>query len=132
MGTLKSAFGVIGALVGLLYCVGLFYYFFGFAESLEDAERNGLGVALLSMGVFGLLFLVVLILRITRLFGGPRSPGSYRRDGAGGSTDDEGGFDADATIARYLASRATDSPAAPVAHQSAEPARSPGFGRRTR
>ncbi len=125
-------FGVIRVLLPVLYCGGLIYYFLDQAGSVEEAESFGLSSTLLGLGVVGLLFSILLIVRIVRMFAGPPSPGSGRHDGPDAPTpDDEGGFDADAAIARYMASRSPD-PAAPLAHGGGGPARPPSFGRRTR
>jgi hypothetical protein len=132
MGNLKSIVGVIGALFSVLYFAGLFYYFVDVAGSVENAKVLGLGPTLVEVAAFGLLFLILLILRIWWMVARPPSPGSGRRDGPDVSTpDDEGGFDADATIARYMASRSIDSPAAPAARGGGGgPPSSPSFGRR--
>jgi hypothetical protein len=134
---MKSAFGVIGALGAILYCGRLLYYFLDLSGSVQEAERDGLGPTLLGLGVVGLLFCILLIVKIVRIFAGPRSPGSGGRGGPDASTHDgEGGFDADAAIARYMASRSTEaargSPAAPLEHEGGGPARRPSFGRKIR
>ena len=137
MRTLKPAFGVIGALVPVLYWGGLFYYFFNVAGSVQEAEEIGLGPTLLGLGVVGLLFCIPLIVKIVRIFAEQRSPGSGGSGGPDASThDDEGGFDADAVVARYMARRSAEaafgSPAAPPAREGGGPARRSGFGRKTR
>jgi len=128
MGSLKSLYGVIGALVAVLYWGGLLYYFIDVAGSVENARLLGLGPTLVGIGALGLLFFIVLIVRIRRMGVRPPSRGSNGHDGSDGSMhDDEGGVDADAAIARYMASRSTDPPAAPVAYGGDGP---PRFGRR--
>jgi hypothetical protein len=135
MQTLKSVFGVIGALVPVLYWGGLFYYFFDVSGSWHDAQEIGLAPTLLGLAAVGLLFCIPLILKIVRLFVGLRSPGSGGRGGSDASTSD-GGFDADAVLARYMAGRsaqaAPDSPAAPPADEGGGPTGRPSFGRRIR
>ena len=42
MGSLKSLYGVIGALVAVLYWGGLLYYFIDVAGSVENARVLGL------------------------------------------------------------------------------------------
>jgi hypothetical protein len=133
MGTLKSVFGVIRALVPVLYCGGLLYYFLHVSGSVQEAEMEGLGPTLLGLGAVGLLFCIPLIVKIVRIFARPRSPGS----GPDASTrNDESGFDVDAAIARYKAWRsqeaAPNAPAARPAHEGGGPARRPGFGRKIR
>ena len=133
MRTFKSVFGVIGALVPILYCGGLLYYFLDLSGSVKEATDTGLGPTLLGLGVVALLFCIPLLLKIVRLFIRPRPPGSGGR-GSGSMEDEESGFDADAAIARYMAQRSVEaapgSPAAPSARQGGGPAKRPGFGRR--
>jgi hypothetical protein len=101
MQPLKSVFGVIGALVPIVYCGGLLYYFLDTSGSVQGAEAIGLGPTLLGLGAVGLLFCIPLIVKVVRIFAGPRSPGS--------SMDDDGdGFDADAALARYMARRSSE------------------------
>ena len=137
MRTLKSVFGVIRALGPVLYCGSLLYYFLDVAGSVQEAETIGLGPTLLSLAAVGLLFCIPLIVKVVRIFGGPRSPGSGGRGGADASAlDGEGEFDADAVVARYMARRSAEaapgSPAAPPAREGGGPARRPSFGRRIR
>ena len=137
MRNLKPVFGVLGALVPVLYWGGLFYYFLDVSGSVQEAETIGLGPTLLGLGALGLIFCIPLILKIVRIFGGPRSSGSGGRGGPDASShDDDGGFDADAVVARYMARRSAEaafgSPAAPAAHRSGGSARRPGFGRKIR
>jgi hypothetical protein len=72
----KSVFGVIAALVPVLYCGGLLYYFLDNTGSVEDATAIGLGPTLLGLGAIGLIFCIPLIVKAVRLFSGPRSPES--------------------------------------------------------
>ena len=137
MRNLKSVFGLIKALGPVLYCGSLLYYFLDVAGSVQEAETIGLGPTLLGLAAVGLLFCIPLIVKIVRIFARPRSPGSGGRDGPDAPTHDgEGGFDADAVVARYMARRspeaAPSSPAAPPAHEGGGPARRPGFGRKNR
>ena len=127
--TLKSAFGLIRAILPVLYCGGLIVYFLDFG-SWQDIMDIGLGPTVLGLGLVGLLFCIPLILKIVRIFARPRSPGS-----GPDKPDDESGFDADAAIARYLAQRSAEagpSPsAAPRAQQNRGPAKRASFGRKT-
>jgi hypothetical protein len=132
MQTMKSAFGVIRALVPVLYCGGLLYYFLD-VGSVHDLATNGLGPTVLGLGVVGLLFCIPLILKIARLFRGPGSPGSKGGPDAPADSSDSG-FDADAAIARYMAWRSTEADpgplATPPAQESSRPAARPSFGRK--
>lgn len=136
MRTVQSVFGVIGALLPVLYCGGLVYYFFNVSGSMEDVETNGLGPTVIGLGAVGLLFCIPLILKLVRLFAGPRSPGSDGRGGPDASApDDADGFDAEAAVARYMAQRpanaAPNTPARPRPSGGAAASR-PGFGRRNK
>ena len=135
MRNLKSVFGLIKALGPVLYCGSLLYYFLDVAGSVQEAETIGLGPTLLGLAAVGLLFCIPLIVKIVRIFAGPRSPGSGGRGGPDGSTHDSE-FDADAAVARYMARRspeaAPSSPAAPPAHEGGGPARRQSFGRKIR
>jgi hypothetical protein len=135
--TFKSVYGVIGALVPILYCSYLLYYFLDVSGSVEEAKTNGLGPTMMGLAVVGLLFCIPLLIKIVRIFGGPRSSGSGGRGGPVAPTHDgDDAFDADAVIARYMARQsakpAPSSPAAPPARVGGGPARRPGFGRKTR
>ena len=137
MQTLKSVFSLIGALAPVLYCGGLIYYFLDISGSVQEAKMNGLGPILLGLGTVGLLFCIPVVLKIVRIFSGPRSP---RSGGSGGpnrsARDDDDGFDADAAIARYMAERSAEilpnSPALSSRREGDGPARRPGFGRKTK
>ena len=109
MRSLKPVLVVILALVPILYCARLIYYFIDLSGSVEEAESVGLGPTLLGLTVVGLLFCIVLIVKIVRMFARPSSPGSGGRGGPDPSTPEgEGGFDAGAVISRYVAQRSTE------------------------
>lgn len=131
MRSLKSIFGVAGAVVPVLYCGGLLYYFVDLSGSVQQATEIGLGPTVLGLGIVGLLFSIPLILKVVRIFARSRPPGS-----GGDAPPPDNGFDADAAIARYMAQRSAEgvphSPAAPSAPGGGGPARRTGFGRRLR
>jgi hypothetical protein len=132
----KSGFGVIAALLPVLYCGGLLYYFIDTSGSIHQASEIGLGPTLAGLAAVGLLFCIPLFLKIARFLSGPRSPGS---DGSGGpdksGSGGESGFDAAAVVDRYLASRPAEHASAPViaprATQVAAPGKRSGFGRKS-
>lgn len=135
MQSLKSVFGVLGALVPVVYCGGLIYYFIGNTGSIEDAQALGLGPTLLGLGVVGALFCIPLFVKILRLVFGLRAPASSARLRASASAkdgDDE--FDPDATIARYMAQRSAEAASEPTTtppSNNGNPPNRPTFGRRT-
>ncbi len=128
----KPAFGVIGMLVGALYCGGLLVYFYSVGGSVEGITEIGLGPTMLGLGIVGLLFCIPLLVALVRILARRRPPGP---DGhSGGSDDGDSGFDADAVVTRYLAQ-----PSAQAAARSPTPSQpstrsgaSKGFGRRSR
>jgi len=131
--TLKSGFGLLRALLPVVYFGSLLFYFLDVGGSVHGAWEIGLGPTVLGLGFVGLLFCIPLALKIIRILNNPRSPGP------GGSTparDDDDGFDADAVVARYMAGRSAettpDAPAARPAPRSGAPAKPAGFGRRIR
>lgn len=131
MQTVKSVFGVTKALMPVLYCGSLAYYFVDTGQSLENISATGMGPTVVGLSAIGFLFTIPLILKVMKLFRGPRAPGS------GGRPDepDDSGFDPDAAIARYMASKQTadvapPAPAPRAIPRSAAPARPTGFGRR--
>ncbi len=85
---------------------------------------------MLGLGVVGLLFCIPLIIKIARLFAGPHSPVS---GGPGDTSPRDGGFDADAVVARYLArqsEQAARDASAPPTLESGGLATRPSFGRK--
>ena len=136
MRSLKSIFGVAGALAPIFYCGYLLYYFLGVSGSVKEAWDIGLGPTVLGLGVVALLFCIPLIWKLLKMFSGPRWPGSASRPNAPpghGDDDDDGGAAADAIVARYLAQRSAEAaPNTPAARapQGGGPARRPSFGRK--
>ena len=76
MRSLKPIFGVIAALLPIVYCGWLLYYFLDLSGSVQEAVAEGLGPTLVGLSVVGLLFCILLIVRIIRIFAKRRSPGS--------------------------------------------------------
>ena len=132
MRTLKLGFSIVSALVPIIYCASLLYYFFDVGGSVEGAETIGLGPTMVGLGVIGLLFFIPLIIKLVRIFAKPRLPGAGGPDKS--ARDDETGAEADAAIARYKARQsAPAAPNAPIvspARTSDGPAKRPGFGRK--
>jgi hypothetical protein len=112
----------------VLYFGGLALYFFQVGGSMEGVSAIGLGPTVLGLGTVGFLFCIPAIVKLMRFIPGPRPPRS------GDGPDEPEGFDPDAAIARYMASRsveaAPDAPAPRPAHAGGGPARRAGFGRR--
>lgn len=136
MRSLKSVFGIAGALVPIGYCGYLLYYFLDLGGSVQEVEDMGLGPTVLGLGVVAALFCIPLIFKIMKLFHGPGSP----RSGGGAPNyddgdDDDGGAAAEAAIARYMARKSAEdaisAPAARPTQQRSNPSGRPSFGRKT-
>jgi hypothetical protein len=119
-------------LVPIGYCGGLLYYFIDGAGSVDQAVTNGLGPTLLGLSAVALLFTVLLLVKLIRIFLALGSSGSAGRGGKGTWTPDgDAAFDADATLARYMARRSAEgAPDSPVAPKVGGPAERPTFGRK--
>jgi hypothetical protein len=153
MRSLKNIVGILGSLLGIVYCGGLILYFvggwgelgtfksgLGIENGIAGANAIGLGPTILGLGAIGSLFVVILLFRIMRLFLRRDPPsGEHRSRAAVAAADDgDGGLDADTMIERYLAQRSAEAaappqPAAPRPAASPNPGpQRPSFGRRIR
>jgi hypothetical protein len=131
MRTLKSALGIAGALIPIVYCGGLIYYFLDLTGSVAEAEANGLGPTLLGLAVVGLLFCIPLVVKLIRMLIGSGPSASGGRGGDATSKQDD--VDADALVARYMARRTAEAATdAPLPHQGGDPAPRPTFGRKVK
>ena len=138
----KSVGLVIGALVPVVYCGALVWYFFGVGGSVEGVETIGLGPTILGLAIVGLLFCIPLIIKLFRALSTPRAPGSDGRNGPTPPTrkphhdDGDDKFDAVAAIARYMARQSAEATAvaapAPSPIEGAAPSSGPIFGRKAR
>lgn len=131
--TVKSLFGVFGALLPVLYCGGLVLYFSDVGGSPEGIAQVGLGPTVIGLGAVGALFCIPLMLKLVKVFMGPKTSGSGGSN-ARRAQAPESSFDADAVISRYLAQNPNEATRdAPQAgpRQAAAPAQRSGFGRRT-
>jgi hypothetical protein len=134
MGSMKGAGALIAALVPIVYCGAMIYYFFGVGGSVQGVTAIGLGPTVLGLGAIGLLFCVPLLVRLLKLGATPPPKPGARPRFAKNMPVEEETFDADAALARYLARKAEagDEPQAVVAetdHASPTPGR-PAFGRK--
>ena len=131
---LKSVVSLIGTIGAIAYCAYLLYYFVDVTGSVQEAQVNGLGPTLMGLAIVGLIFCIVLVVKIARMFARPRSTGSGPDRWA---DDGESGFDAEAAVARYMARRSTEAAAAaatvaPAAQERGALARGASFGRKNK
>jgi hypothetical protein len=104
MRSMKMVFGLVGALLPVLYFGGLFFYFRGFEGWSDGPMATGLGPTMLGLGALGLLFCIPLVLKLIRL--ATRAGGPAPAAPGGPDPEPESSFDADAALARYLARKA--------------------------
>jgi hypothetical protein len=132
MQSMKTGFGIIGALVPVAYCGGLLFYFLKLGGSAEGVVGIGLGPTVIGLGGVGLLLCIPLLLRVMRAVGDSSSAKSARRRGADGEAGadaaaaEDGDFDAAAALARYMAKKASGLIDVPPD----EPSVRPSFGRK--
>ena len=109
MGSIKSVFAVLGAAVPVVYCGGLAYFFLSSAGSWDETMSIGLGPTVVGLGAVGLFFCIPLLVKFVGAFNSRPS-----RPSASTSTQEAGeDFDADAVVARYMASKKSAQSAAP-------------------
>lgn len=103
MRTAKPWFGLVGALLPVLFCGGLLLYFNNVRGAFGGLLDNQLGPTMFGLGAFGLLFLVLFLVKLWRLAGPPAAGPAARAEAA--LQAEQSDFDADAALARYLARR---------------------------
>lgn len=122
MRTAKSFFGLIAALLPILYCGGLLLYFGRFNHATYGLFDRALSPTMFGLAAVGLVFVLLFALKLWRMARPPAPP----RSGGGGLDGNapKSDFDPDAALARYLARRN----AAPLRPEDRPP---PGsFGRK--
>lgn len=122
MGSFKSVFGVFGALLPVVYCGSLLYYFLDLSGSMDEAVTNGLGPTVVGLGAVGLLCCIPLLIKVVGMFSGARARGRASAP----TQEPEGEFDADAVLARYMAKQSNAAPAP----EGGTPAARTTFGRK--
>ena len=108
MRTTKNWFGLVGALLPVLFCGGFLLYFGNVRSAFGGLVDKELGPTMVGLGAFFVLFLLLFLVKLWRLAGGPpASTPAARADAAVDAARSE--FDADAAFNRYMARRG-DSP----------------------
>lgn len=136
MRRVRYALGALSALLSLIYCAHFLYYYVGLSGPVSEAEKASLGPVLLILAVGGLLCGILLLWRGARIFSRPRAPVEAKARVYRQPDNSDDGFDADAVVARYLATQSPE-PAADIAPMAAAPvptatAKPVSFGRRGR
>lgn len=126
MRSVKLAFGIVFALVPIIYCGTLFFYFLDTAGSVQDAVGIGLGPTLLGVGAIGVLFCIPVAWKILRALHTPRT----RAASPASRAPDEPAFDADAALARYLARKSAEAEGTTQPSSAGPAPTRPAFGRK--
>jgi hypothetical protein len=120
MRTARSWFGLVGALLPVLFCGGLLLYLSNVRNAFGGWLDGALGPTMLGLAATGLIFLVLFALKLRRL----SAPPPPKTGGLDALDEPKSDFDPDAALARYMARRN----AAPVPPADRPP---PGsFGRK--
>ena len=112
MRTFKSFFGLIAALLPILYCGGLLLYFGRFNNATYGLFDRALSPTMFGLAAGGLIFVLLFALKLWRM---ARPPAPQRSGGGTGAAleEEKSDFDPDAALARYMARRAAG-PTGPV------------------
>ena len=124
MRNFKPIIGIVTGLIGVGYCAYLIHYFVGVSGSVKEANDIGLGPTLLGLTIVGSLLAIPVAFKVLGLFTDLRPFGRP-------PTDEGGGIDADAVIARYMAQQAAGGDVAPPRTNDVEAPRT-SFGRRAK
>ncbi len=134
MRTSKNVFGLIGALIPVLFCGGLLFLLNRVRGSGLELLDNMMGPTTIGLAAIGLLFLVLFLWKLRRYLAPPAPPRAGPGSRAAAMEETKSDFDADAAMARYLARRGTGGSAAPVAPPTPRvdgvAVRPGGFGRK--
>jgi hypothetical protein len=108
MQTSKNWFGLVMAALPVLFCGGLLLYLNNVRGAFGGLIDSQLGPTMFGIGAFGLLFLVLFLLKLRKLAGGASasSPAARAAAAVDAARSD---FDADAAFERYM-SRRGDTP----------------------
>ena len=133
MNTARSWFGLLGALLPVLFFGGLFLYFDRVSDATYGLLDGALGPTRIGLGGLTILFALLFLWKLRRSATPPPPRGGAGLDAA--VEEARGDFDPDAAMARYLARRgghATVPPAGPTAGFGTDVPRPPpgSFGRK--
>ncbi|HYD12414.1 MAG TPA: hypothetical protein VEC11_06175 [Allosphingosinicella sp.] len=118
MKTAKSWFGLVGALIPILFFGGLFLYFTSVNNASYGLLDGALGPTRIGLGALTILFALLFLWRLkTAATPPPPRAGLSATDGA--IEEPKSDFDADAAMARYLARRGAGTAVPPGAPSGA-------------
>jgi hypothetical protein len=128
----KSWFGVVMALLPVLFFGGMFLYFDGVNNASFGLFESSLGPTRIGLGALTILFALLFLWRL-KVAATPPPPRASLSTADGAIEEAKSDFDADAAMARYLARRGGDSSSASRAAAFTPPADRPppgSFGRK--
>jgi hypothetical protein len=102
MKTAKSFFGLIAALLPILYIGGLLFYFGRFNNATYGLFDRALSPTMFGLAAVGLIFVLLFALKLWRM---SRPPATPRSGGGLDLEEPKSDFDPDAALARYMARR---------------------------
>lgn len=109
MQTSKNWFGLVGAAIPVIVCGGFLLYFNNVRGAFGGLLDSQLGPTMFGIGAFGLLFLVLFLVKVWKVAGGPSGSSPAARADAALQAE-KNDFDADAAFARYMARRGDTPP----------------------
>ena len=129
MKTAKSLFGLVAALLPILYIGGLLLYFSRFNNATYGLFDRALSPTIFGLAAIGLVFVLLFALKLWRMSRPAAPPQSGGGTGAA-FEEEKSDFDPDAALARYMARRNAGG-TGPAAFVSPEDRPPPGsFGRK--
>lgn len=104
----KNWIGLVAAFLPVLFCGGFLLYFNEVRSAGLGLFDRALGPTMFGLGAFGVLFLILFLVKLWKLLAPPPpGPGALA---AAALEAEKSDFDADAALARYLARHADDRP----------------------
>src|SRR5689334_549367 len=104
MRTAKHWFGLVGAAIPVLICGGFLLYFNNVRSAFGGLIDGQLGPTMFGIAAFGILFLVIFLVKLWRVAGSPPGAGPAARAEEALQAE-RSDFDADAAFQRYMARR---------------------------
>jgi len=130
----RSWFGVVGSLIPVLFCGGLFLYLSNVNDSFGGLLDHAIWPTRMGLGALTILFALLFLWKL-KTASTPPAPKAALSAADGVIEEGKSDFDADAAMARYLARRGSspdNAPAAPAPSFGGDAPRPPAgsFGRK--